>query len=198
MPPTDAHFLSVDMSLPAPEHATALADAVSPGDVVFAHSAGAVPVALALQGGLIAPSALILVEPALYDIARGDSTIERHIALVTRARALAADGDLFGYWSIIRPLMFGGPAEESRWAHEQDAARAFSIRRPPWGHHISASTVAAVPTLVVTGGWNDEYERIAHVLTRHGGVHRTLVGNEHRCQDHPAFTETVDGFLRSR
>lgn len=163
--------------------------------VVFAHSAGAVPVFLALQARQIAPRALVLSEPGLYDVARGAPAVEDHIDAMTRARVLASSGDLFGYWSIVRPLMFGGPAERSRWDEEREVAARFEAKQPPWGFDVAGSAITQVPTLVVTGGWNAEYEAIAGVLVAEGASHIQLPGNNHRPQDHPAFADTVDEFL---
>lgn len=170
--------------------------ALTPRDsVVFAHSAGAVPVFMALQAYEIALRALVLVEPGLYDVARGNPAIESHIDAMTRARALARHGDLFGYWSIVRPLMFGGPAERSQWAKEREAAARFEAKQPPWGFDVDSSAITRVPTLVVTGGWNAEYEAIADVLKEQSASHIQLRGNNHRPQDHPAFADAVDEFL---
>jgi alpha-beta hydrolase superfamily lysophospholipase len=59
---------------------------------VIAHSGGAVPVLLAITEGVVDVSSLVLLEPALYDIARGNPAIERHIAVMSTARAFAAEG----------------------------------------------------------------------------------------------------------
>lgn len=118
-----------------------------------------VPVFLALQARQIAPRALVLLEPGLYDVARGVPVIEDHIGTMTRARALSRSSDLFGYWSIVRPLMFGGPADRSRWYEEREAAARFEAKQPPWGFGVTSSAINGVPTLVVTGGWNSENNR---------------------------------------
>lgn len=179
------------------ENVASLAALTPRGAVVFAHSAGAVPVFLALQARALSLRALVLIEPGLYDIARGDAAIESHIDTMTRARALSSVGDLFGYWSIVRPLMFGGPAERSRWDAEKEAAATFEAKQPPWGFAVEASAIADLPTLVITGGWNAEYEAIAHVLEGHGASHLQLRGHTHRPQDHSGFAAAVEEFLHS-
>lgn len=190
---SDAHHLPFDLTLPLDEHAATLTDAAPTGAVVFAHSAAAVPVALA--AARLSPRALVLVEPALYDIARGHPAIEAHIAEITRAKVLADTGDLFGYWSVVRPLMFGGAADPARWESERAGVARFAARRPPWGFGVDAAMLRGIPTLVVTGGWNAEYDAIAEVLERHGAHRRTLPGHGHRPQDHPDFAATVETFL---
>lgn len=57
--------------------------------------------------------------------------------------------------------------------------------------------VASIPTLVVTGGWNDEYETIAGVLVAHGASHHLLRGHQHRPQDAPGFLDVVTPFVES-
>lgn len=198
VPNDGALFSSLDFAAPMEENVAALTALTPNGSVVFAHSSGAVPVFLALQTQSLLISALVLIEPGLYDIARGNDAIESHIDAMTRARALSSVGDLFGYWSIVRPLMFGGDAESSRWDQEREVAAMFEAKQPPWGFSVDASTIAGLPTLVITGDWNAEYEAIARVLSEHGASHQKLRGNTHRPQDHPDFVSTVEAFLRTR
>jgi hypothetical protein len=120
--------------------------------VVVAHSLGAVPAAMAYGAGDICATHVVLLEPALYDIARGDGAIERHIGPVTKARQRAAGGDLFGYWQIVGPLMFRREASRDTWDEDKDLAQRFADLDPPWGHNVNVSVFAEVPTLVVTGG----------------------------------------------
>ena len=164
--------------------------------VVFAHSIGAVPAVIAAASGSLDVVGLVLIEPALYDIARGRAPIERHIGIVSDARALAAGGDLRGFWAMLRPLMFGGPFTAESWDRERPIAQHWAETNVPWGHGVRASMVHGVPTLVVTGGWNGEYEEIASVLAVEGAQHRVLPGAEHRPQDLPDFPAVVAEFER--
>ncbi|WP_214443695.1 hypothetical protein, partial [Mycobacterium tuberculosis] len=104
----------------------------------------------------------------------GETPIERHIAVVTEARARAAHDDLFGFWSILRPLMFGGPSSRERWEDERAVAQHWATTALPWGHGIRDRFVRGVPTLVVTGDWNEEYELIARRLVDVGADHVVL------------------------
>ncbi|HWV49042.1 MAG TPA: alpha/beta fold hydrolase [Microbacterium sp.] len=162
------------------------------GALVFAHSIGGVPAVLA--AGAMHPAGLVLVEPALYDIARGHPAVERHIGIVTEARAQADAGNLRGFWAILRPLMFSGPFDEARWADEQPVAERWALTNLPWGHGVREDLIDGIPTLVVTGGWNDEYEVIASVLSRQGARHVVLAGAQHRPQDVEGFAEVVAEF----
>lgn len=164
--------------------------------IVFAHSIGAVPAVLAAATGRMDIVGLVLVEPALYDISRGSASIERHIAIVSEARAQAASGDLQGFWRILRPLMFGGPFNPATWSEERPLAERWASTNLPWGHGVREHALTGIPTLVVTGGWNAEYEEIAAVLAAHGAEHRVVRGAGHRAQDLPAFGTVVDRFLQ--
>lgn len=96
----------------------------SPGaPIVIAHSLGAVPVALGISTGRLRPSQVILLEPALYDLARGHEAIEHHIATIMHARQHAESGDLFAFWREFSAVMFGSePALES-WDTDRSTAR---------------------------------------------------------------------------
>lgn len=166
--------------------------------VVVAHSLGAVPAALAYTAGLLTASHVVLLEPALYDIARGDEAIERHIIAMTEARECAETGDLFGYWQIVAPLMFGRTARRESWQADQPVARRFAAMDAPWGYGLEGSVFAPVPTLVVSGNWSDEYEAIAQQLTLAGAAHVQLSGAKHRPQDHPDFESVLAEFTGTR
>ena len=161
--------------------------------VVFAHSIGAVPAVLAAPA--MQPTALVLVEPALYDIARGDASVERHIAIVSEARDQSHHGDLRAFWGILRPLMFGGPFDPATWERERPVAERWARTNLPWGHGVRLRLLDGIPTLVVTGGWNDEYETIATVLQGEGAEHVVLSGAQHRPMDLPEFERVVQEFV---
>ncbi|WP_040168079.1 alpha/beta fold hydrolase [Microbacterium gorillae] len=183
---------AIDLTAPATDAATVIADHLTADTTIFAHSYTAVPALLA--AGRRPVAALVLVEPAFYDLARDDASVAQHIDTVTAARRHLAGGDIRGYWEVLRPLMFGGPLEAARWAEEEPAARAFAARTLPWGHDLPTAVIGRVPTLVITGGWNPEYEAIAERLVGLGAHHRTLPGHDHRAQDHPDFADMVTAF----
>lgn len=160
--------------------------------VLIAHSLGAVPAALGLD--VTSLSHAVLVEPAFYDVARGHRAVEAHISAMTRARESADAGDLFGYWQVVAPLMFGRPATHESWEEDEPLASRFAAVEPPWGHGIHATVFDSVPRLVVTGSWNDEYEAIAERLAEAGASHVHLTGHRHRPQDHAGFEALVADF----
>ncbi|QAY61132.1 alpha/beta fold hydrolase [Microbacterium protaetiae] len=196
--PSSGTFVAFDKDAAVPERVAVLeAEHAGSPLTVFAHSLGGVPAALAAHRGVLDVRALVLVEPALYDVARGHSAIERHIAIVTEARAQAAAGDLRAFWALMRPLMFGGPLEVDRWSDERAAAEHWARVTVPWGHGVRPGMLRGIPTLVVTGGWNAEYEAIASVLVDNGGSHQVVAGAQHRPQDLPGFGSVVAAFLRT-
>jgi alpha-beta hydrolase superfamily lysophospholipase len=164
--------------------------------VVVAHSLGAVPVALACAAGDLPVSHVVLLEPALYDVARGHDAVEAHVGPMTEAHGRARRGDLYGFWQVVAPMMFGREATREAWSEDEELAQRFAAMDPPWGHGIDASVFADVPTLVVTGAWNDEYEAIAERLTAAGAAHVRVPGARHRPQDHPGFEPALAAFLR--
>lgn len=165
---------------------------------LIAQPADAIPAVLAIAQGGVAVSNLVLVEPALYDIARGNPAIESHIATMSGARGWADSGDLFAFWSIVRPLMFGGSANVNTGADERSLAENFASVTLPWGHGVSAATIEQVPALVVTGAWNDECEAIAAKLVVHCGVLHQLAGRRHRPHDHPGFEKLLHNVIGTR
>lgn len=170
-----------------------------PDDValVVSHSLGAVAVALAQAAGTLPAAPHVLVEPALYDVARGEGAVESHVAPMDAARARAAGGDLYGFWETFAPMMLRRAATRDAWPEDRSAAERFAAMEPPWGHDVDASVFAGVPTLVVTGGWNDEYEAIAGRLQGAGARHVVLPGARHRPHDLPEFEGVVGEFLET-
>lgn len=157
---------------------------------LVASSLGAVVAALAMRDHGLAPERVVWCEPAFYDIARGHPAVEGHVGPMTRARALLAEGDLLGYWGIVKPLMFGADVQ---WPADRPVAQRFSQVEPPWGHDLDPSALAR-HALVITGAWNAEYDAIADVLTDHGARRVVLDGAGHRVQDHPGFEPAVAAF----
>jgi hypothetical protein len=188
-----AFFADHSAATAASDKAALLREQCPSRDVVLvAHSLGAVPAALGMD--VTSLSHVILLEPALYDVARGDVAVEAHVSAMTTARESADSGDLFGYWQVVAPLMFGRPATDESWEEDRPLATRFAAVEPPWGHGIDTTAFGAVPTLVVTGGWNDEYEAIAERLAEAGASHVHLTGHRHRPQDHPGFEGLVADF----
>lgn len=56
---------------------------------------------------------------------------------------------------------------------------------------------AETRTLVLTGGWKDEYEGVAAALVELGAEHEVLAGHDHRVVDHPACSDRIRDFVNA-
>ena len=191
----DAQFLELPPHETPGQQAVRVVEAVGDGASVVAHSYGGLVAALALPQLGERVRRLVLIEPALYDVARGTAAVEHHIAAMEAARSAFDVGGLEAYWHVVRPLMFGGEFASELWDAERPAAARMHALQVPWGHEVSAIEITRTPTLVVTGGWNDEYEAIAAALGVAGAQHHVLTGAGHRPQDLDAFNPLLDEFL---
>ena len=187
-------FLDIDPLLPVEEQAALLTAELgrAPDATVVAHSWGGTLVGIAMAHHGARPAALVLVEPALFDLARANESVRDHIAVMTDARALADAGDLRGFWNLVKPLIFGADATDDAWAADAPHAARFARLTLPWGFELNATLPDLPPTLVITGGWWAGYEAIAHALVERGAEHVKLSGAGHRPQDLPDFTRMLD------
>jgi len=189
-------FCAYDVTAPLAEQVDALAEQAAAATIstVVAHSWGGVPTVTALAQGRITAERLVLIEPALYDLARGHPAVEAHIELITRARDRSAAGDIRGYWGIVKPVIFGAEATDESWPADEAHARRFAALPTPWGHGLEGLASGLPPTLVITGDWLAEYEAIASSLVARGATHRVLAGARHRPHDLDGFAALVDEF----
>jgi hypothetical protein len=71
-------------------------------------------------------------------------------------------------------------------------ARAHGARRR---HPVDPAALARTRTLVLTGGWSDEYEEVAAALVELGAKHEVLAGHGHAVADHPGCAERIRAFV---
>lgn len=168
-----------------------LLEACDAGATVVAHSFGG-PVAMraaARRPDLV--RALVLFEPAAYALARGNSAIEDHIGRVQpvldQAATLPPGEFAVAFAAALAGQTIAPPTDSA------DLLAAERQRRLPGPWSLDTPERIGVPTLVVTGGWNDEYEAIASRIV--GARHVTLAGHGHRPQDHPDAVGAVRAFL---
>ena len=189
-------FLAIDPLLPVEEQAALLAVELgrAPDATVVAHSWGGTLVGIAMAHHGARPAALVLVEPALFDLARTNESVRKHVSVMTDARALADAGDLRGFWDLVKPMMFGAEATDDAWATDEPHAARSARLTAPWGFDLERSLPELPPALVITGAWWDGYEAIAHALVARGARHLQLVGAQHRPQDLTGFSPAVSEF----
>ncbi|MFJ3380680.1 alpha/beta fold hydrolase [Curtobacterium sp. NPDC090217] len=164
------------------------------GAVVVAHSFGG-PVAMraaARRPDLV--RALVLFEPAAYALARGTPAVEDHVRRVQpvldRAGSLDAASFAVAFGDAV-----SGRSDASAPTTPEGLLAAERQRMLPGPWTLDTPEHTGVPTLVVTGGWNDEYETIAaHV---DGAAHVLLAGLGHRPQEHQDATRVVLDFVRA-
>lgn len=138
--------------------ATRILDSLEPGGVVVAHSYGALAaVHAAAKTGAGRIGALVLCEPALYSLP--GAAVAAHNARMKPVFDAAADLSTEVFWDQFMLALTGRTAEPLiDEASRNDAERA-RLQPPPWELEIAEGLFERVPTLVVTGSWNDEYER---------------------------------------
>jgi pimeloyl-ACP methyl ester carboxylesterase len=166
---------------------TASADPVH----LIAHSYGAIPAAMAAERRPGWCRSMVLFEPALYAVARGSASVEQHIdrltPVMTEARSLGAAT----FWRLWMTALTGTEPEPARSPAQLAAAERFRLLAPPWSCQVPTAVFSRVQTLVVTAGWNQEYEDIAEALARLGAEHRLLPGKGHRLVDDSAATRLI-------
>jgi len=169
---------------------TLLAASTEPVHLI-AHSFGAVASVLAASRRPRWCCSLLLFEPALYSVARGSVSIEDHIDRLTPIVTEAASLDAAAFWQRWMTAMTGTAPDPAMTPAELTTAERFRLLAPPWTFELPMAVFGEVDTLVVTAGWNQEYEDIAAALVRLGAQHQQLLGHGHRLVDDPAATALI-------
>jgi pimeloyl-ACP methyl ester carboxylesterase len=167
------------------------------GAHVVASSYGGVAAlqAAVASGGTVL--SLLLCEPAAYAISRGDPAIEKHVAAVSPVFARRDDLDTAAFTvELLRAFGQSDPTPPSGTA-EMLRAERMRLQRPPWEATLDARVAHRIPTLVVTGGWNEEYEQIAARLVDNGARHVVLEGAGHNPERADGFPKLALDFWRS-
>jgi pimeloyl-ACP methyl ester carboxylesterase len=174
------------------EHAEHVLGLVN-GDLnILGHSYGGITASLAAARGGSRVKSLALFEPACMTIAQDrpatKNLLSRLIpALEDAIREGASDADI-----AIR--MFGIKGQETDPDDPNLAQVGANFRSwgPMWTHPVDPAVYARVPTLVVTGGWDVNFDEYAEVIAEHGGRHVVLPGFGHRPQDHPSANSLIE------
>lgn len=169
-------------------------EACGQGSAVVAHSYGAIAAIAAAGRADTTVRALVLCEPAAFSLGRGRPAIEAHISAVDPVmRAGLPPGDF--YVALLSALGVVNP-DRPNTVEALTAAERMALQVPPWDVDLDPSIIGRIPTLILTGNWNLEYEELADVLVGLGARHEHLEGHGHRPQDAEGFRELVEGFLR--
>lgn len=170
--------------------AAQILEACGGGAHVVAHSYGALPaVEAATESGAV--RSMTLMEPALYSLASGAEHVEDHIGRMSPVIA-AAPGLTAAEYGLAWFTAIGIPEPKApTTAAELRSAERLRLLPAPWDIPTPTAVFAEIPTLVVTGGWNEEFEEIAAALVRLGATHRQLAGFGHRVPDHPEANSLI-------
>lgn len=176
------------------DETTAVVDAIGRGAHLVGWSFGGIAALLAAVQHPERVRSLCLLEPAAFSVARGDPAVERHVAAVSAVLArrdeLAAPEFFIAFMEALGRRDVEPPVTDEQIV----AAERLRLVAAPWEAPVDARIVARVPTLVLTGGWNSEYEATAQALDRAGAKHQVLEGAGHRVQDDPRFNELLAEF----
>lgn len=169
-----------------------LAMLAADADALVGYSYGGVTAAMAAC--LEHVPALVLIEPALFQLSRERPATAR---LIDRLEPLYLDASrtdaAFG-----RALLLALGQEDPGGAASEEAlrwSRRTRLHGAPWRHPIDPECIAETPTLVLTGGWNEEYEEVAAALVGLGAEHEVLPGHGHRVMGHPDCSERIRAFV---
>lgn len=162
---------------------------------LVAHSSGAVAASLVAASRPDLVASLTLIEPALYALARGNEAIEAHVSALEPVYARANELDAGAFIVEFFTALGQEGAKPPTTPETQLAAERWRLMAPMWEFEVPEQTFASTPTLVVTGGWNAEYEAIAERLVELGAERAQIKNGGHRPQDHLLTMGIVHGFI---
>ncbi|MGM1029871.1 MAG: alpha/beta hydrolase family protein [Actinomycetota bacterium] len=171
-------------------HALAMRAADADGLVGFSYGG----VVATMAGSMEPPRALVLIEPALFQLSAHRPATAR---LIERLEPIYLDATLTDatFERAFMIVLDGhdlGPAVTPTALRSSKRAR---LHGAPWRHPVEAAVIAETPTLVLTGGWNEEYEEVAAALVELGAAHEVLPGHGHRVIDHPDCSDRIRAFV---
>ena len=173
---------------------TLLAASAEPVHLI-AHSYGAIASVLAASRRPAWCRSLLFFEPALYSLARGCVSIEHHINRLTPVVTEAPSLDAATFWVQWSTAMTGTAPDAATAPADLATAERLRLLAPPWTFEVPTAVFAEVESLVVTAGWNQEYEDIATAMVRLGAQHQQLLGRGHRLIDDPAATQLIHDWV---
>ncbi len=184
------------------DEAPAVGDVAASAQAIAMSSTDAEAVVGFSYGGVVAamaacmeqPAALVLVEPALFQLARDRPATA---GLIQRLEPIYLDATLTDA-TFERALMRALTGEDVGAAATADALRSSRRSRlhgAPWRHAVDPACLAETRMLVLTGGWNEEYEEVAAALVALGAEHAVLTGHGHRVVDHPDCSDRIRTFV---
>lgn len=168
------------------------------GDVdLVAHSYGGLPAIFAAAQAPERVRSVTLFEPAAYSYARGrpntEAMIDRMVPIVVQATTMTAVDYHLSFISALTGFRPAMPKDAS----ELLAAERNRLLAAPWSFDLPTDVLSVMPTLVITGAWNEEYEEIGQTMADVGARHIHLDGFRHRVQDHPGANSAIADWVSS-
>lgn len=174
-----------------------VAEATGTGAHVVAHSYGALSAIMAAGSPGTQIRSLVLLEPAAFSLSRGTPAVESHIAAVGPVFANARNQSA-GDFMVAFLASLGSPNATAPTTEEGIAqARRIQLQRPPWEAQLDPAVFSRIPTLVISGQWNPEYEEVADAVEAAGARRASAEGYGHRIQDSPDLDALVCDFWSS-
>lgn len=174
--------------------AHALALRASDADGIVGYSYGGVVATMAAS--MEPPRALVLIEPALFQLSADRPATAR---LIERLEPIYLDATLTDA-TFERAFMLaldGHDIGTAVTARELRSSKRSRLHGAPWRHPVDAAAIRETPTLVLTGGWNEEYEEVAAALVELGAAHEVLPGHGHRVIDHHGCSARIRAFVEA-
>jgi len=176
------------------DDARAVLAACGDGAHVVAHSYGGLAAlqAAELDGSRVL--SLILLEPVAFGLVRGDDAVEGYISALSvmeRASSISASDYFVALMTAMGVPEIPTPTTEA----ELLEAERWRLLAPPWDAPVLAEVVAAVPTLLVSGGWNPAQDVLDELLSAKGAERVTVPGAGHMVQYAEGINEVISRFL---
>jgi pimeloyl-ACP methyl ester carboxylesterase len=159
-------------------------EAIGSEAVLIAHSYGAIAALMAAEATPTTVRSIVLFEPACLSLARGRTTVERHIEIMRAALGdpkLSDEQFLERFMASVgqQPAAPIGPLS----GRARTDVRRMRVQRGPWEAELDPAVVDTVPTTVITSGSSKLSEDVAEALVTLGGTHLVWPGTGHRPQD---------------
>lgn len=176
------------------DDARAVLAACGSGAHVVAHSYGSLAALRAAELDSSRVLSMILLEPTAFGLVRGDDAVEGYIEALSVMERASSMGPADYFVALLTAM---GVPEVPTPATEAELLEAerWRLLAPPWDAPVSASAVAHVPTLLVSGGWNPAQDVVDDHLAGKGATRTAVPGAGHMVQYADGINEVIRDFI---